>query len=390
MKHTLLFKKATSMLFWSFALLFLLFSGKGYGQVNIIPKLYLPTQNTPSGNSGWTITSAATNNAGTDYWKMLTGSSLVTPAMNFSSYSGITITMSLQSFGTIASNSDKVKIEYFDGTTYSQVGALLATTSTKGNQSVSLPYTYNAAKIRITAPNASATAGARIYSVDITGTAAASAPGAPTIGTITPGNGQLSVAFTAPSSNGGATITDYKCSINGGTYFSLATTASPFVLSGLTNGTSYSVTIKAVNSVGDGAASNSVSSTPRTVPSASTITSITPGNGNLSVAFTSGADGGSAVTNYKYSLNGGSSFTAFSPAQTTSPVSISGLTNGTTYNVQLVAVNAAGDGAASGTVSGTPFTTPSVVTGFAVTEGNSQLSLAFTPGANGGLSLIHI
>ncbi|MFZ4678806.1 MAG: beta strand repeat-containing protein, partial [Flavobacterium sp.] len=211
-----------------------------------------------------------------------------------------------------------------------------------------------------------------------------SVPGAPTIGTITPGNGQLRVAFTTPSSDGGATITDYKCSINGGAYSSLGTTTSPFVLSTLTNGTAYSITIKAVNSVGDGAASNSVSGTPRTVPSASTITGITPGNGNLSVAFTSGSNGGASVTNYKYSLDGGSSFTAFSPAQTTSPVSISGLTNGTAYNVQLVAVNVAGDGAASNTVSGTPFTTPSAVTGLTVTGGNSQLSLAFSAGANGG------
>ena len=51
----------------------------------------------------------------------------------------------------------------------------------------------------------------------------------------------------------------------------------------------------------------------------------------------------------------GTSFTAFSPTQTTSPVLISGLTNGTTYNVQLVAVNAAGDSSFSTTATGTPF-----------------------------------
>lgn len=42
-----------------------------------------------------------------------------------------------------------------------------------------------------------------------------------------------------------------------------------------------------------------------TAPTAPTITTITPGNGQLSVAFTAGSDGGSAITNYKYSTNGG-------------------------------------------------------------------------------------
>ena len=91
-----------------------------------------------------------------------------------------------------------------------------------------------------------------------------------------------------------------------------------------------------------------------TAPAAPTITGITPGNTSLSVAFTAGADGGSAITNYKYSTDNGSTFTPVSPAATTSPILISGLTNGTTYQVQILAVNAVGDGAASSTVSGTP------------------------------------
>lgn len=91
-----------------------------------------------------------------------------------------------------------------------------------------------------------------------------------------------------------------------------------------------------------------------TVPLAPTINSITPGDGQLSVAFTTGGNGGSAITNYKYSTNGGISFTACSPAQTTSPIIITGLTNGTSYNVQIRAVNAIGDGAATASTAGTP------------------------------------
>ncbi|NBT90547.1 MAG: DUF1533 domain-containing protein, partial [Verrucomicrobia bacterium] len=91
------------------------------------------------------------------------------------------------------------------------------------------------------------------------------------------------------------------------------------------------------------------------VADAPSITSITAGNGQLSVAFTAPAvNGGAAVSNYEYSLNGGSSWTVRSPASTASPLVITGLTNGTTYEVQIRAVNSAGSGSATGTTQGTP------------------------------------
>ena len=88
-----------------------------------------------------------------------------------------------------------------------------------------------------------------------------------------------------------------------------------------------------------------------TPPSAPTSLSATAGNGTATITFTAGANGGSAITNYKYSIDNGATFIAFSPAQTTSPVTITGLTNGTTYSIQLKAVNTAGDGTASSSVS---------------------------------------
>jgi len=92
-------------------------------------------------------------------------------------------------------------------------------------------------------------------------------------------------------------------------------------------------------------------------PLAPTITGITAGDGTLSAAFTApSSDGGAAITNYKYSTDGGSTFTAVSPASTTSPLAISGLTNGTTYQVKILAVNSAGDGTPSTAVAGTPGT----------------------------------
>ncbi len=212
----------------------------------------------------------------------------------------------------------------------------------------------------------------RIDDITVSSTVAATVPAAPTISSITPGNQQLSVAFTA-GSDGGSAITTYKYSTNGGTNWQTrasGTTASPLVIStlstdgttALTNGTSYNIQIRAINAVGDGTATASTAATPRTTPSAPTITSITPGNQQLSVAFTAGSDGGSAITSFKYSTNGGANWQTRSAGTTASPLVIStlstdgttALTNGVSYDIQIRAVNAAGDGTASSTTSGTP------------------------------------
>ncbi len=101
-------------------------------------------------------------------------------------------------------------------------------------------------------------------------TVSATTPAAPAITSITAATAQLSVAFTAPANDGGATITTYQYSLDGGAWVTRAagTTASPLVITGLTNGTTYSVRIRAVNAQGGGAASNSMSGTPVAPPAA--------------------------------------------------------------------------------------------------------------------------
>ena len=82
-------------------------------------------------------------------------------------------------------------------------------------------------------------------------------------------------------------------------------------------------------------------------PMAPTELVATPGNEQVSIAFTPGYDGGSAIINYEYSINADDptpTWTAFDPAVTTSPVTITGLTNGTQYEIALRAVNDIGIG----------------------------------------------
>jgi hypothetical protein len=89
-------------------------------------------------------------------------------------------------------------------------------------------------------------------------------------------------------------------------------------------------------------------------PSAPSDLVATAGDQSASIAFIANFDGGTPITNYLYSIDDGETYTAFSPAQTSSPVSITGLTNGTTYTITLKAVTALGTSTSSDSVSVTP------------------------------------
>ena len=162
---------------------------------------------------------------------------------------------------------------------------------------------------------------------------------APTITSITPSSGQLSVAFTAPQTDGGAAISNYQYSIDGGTTWvtpSPVQVNSPFLITGLTNGTTYPVVIRAFNGKA-GVSSNLVSGT--TPLSAPTISAVA-GNANATITVTAGA--GATPTSYLVTALNNSGVALAGPitctvtAPSTSCV-ISGLTNNTAYKFSAVA-----------------------------------------------------
>jgi phosphatidylethanolamine-binding protein (PEBP) family uncharacterized protein len=113
-------------------------------------------------------------------------------------------------------------------------------------------------------------------------------PGAPTGVSVSAGNAAATITFTAPASNGGATITGYTVSCTGGGATRTANgTASPITVSSLTNGVVYSCSVSATNSAGLGAPSNSVTVTP----SAGTV-------GSFSLTSPVGQEGGSMAADY--------------------------------------------------------------------------------------------
>ena len=164
------------------------------------------------------------------------------------------------------------------------------------------------------------------------------------------GSGSVSISFT-PGSNGGDTISNYQYSIDAGATFTPLNPVdgiTPVTIDGLTNGQTYIIELKAVNSVGAGIASSSVEYTASGLPDVPTsLTWVDSYNGNITVSFTPGSNQGSTITNYLYSLDNGNTYTAFSPPQTGSSVYITGLTNRTQYNIELKAVNANGQSTTS-------------------------------------------
>jgi len=85
-------------------------------------------------------------------------------------------------------------------------------------------------------------------------------PNAPTIGTATGGDAQASVAFTAPANVGGSTITAYYA-VSNPSQITVSGSSSPITVTGLSNGTSYTFSVWALNSYGPSpfsSASNSV------------------------------------------------------------------------------------------------------------------------------------
>lgn len=139
-----------------------------------------------------------------------------------------------------------------------------------------------------------------------------------------------------------------------------------------------------MNSVGAGPASAPTSIVVRSTPEAPEVTGVVAGDGQLSVAFAAGADGGSPITGYEYSTDGGVSWRTRGSGTTASPLVIataSGtgntLTNGRIYTVQIHALDE-GAGAASPPTLAAPLGTPDAPTGVVVRGGDRSLTVEFT------------
>ena len=111
-------------------------------------------------------------------------------------------------------------------------------------------------------------------------------PGSPTITGVTAGNAQVTVAFNAPAYTGKSSVT-YTATSSPGS-FTASGSSSPLVVTGLTNGTSYTFTVRANGSSGVNSAASSASS------SVSPVVPVTP---NVEYVVVAGGGGGGSGGN---------------------------------------------------------------------------------------------
>ena len=183
-------------------------------------------------------------------------------------------------------------------------------------------------------------------------------PGAPTLSTVTPASTQATLSWVAPSSDGNGAITDYVVQYKVGSSwvpFVDGTSTNTFaVITGLTNGTTYSFRIAAVNSAGQGAYSNVINAVPATVPGAATALAANKSGTSATLTWAApGSNGGSAITDYRvqFKLSSDPSWSTFADAVTASTgATVTGLVSASTYDFQVTTKNAAGFGNSVSTV----------------------------------------
>jgi chitodextrinase len=182
-------------------------------------------------------------------------------------------------------------------------------------------------------------------------------PGADIVGPSIPGNLQgvpisgtaVSMTWSPSTDTGGSGLAGYRV-FRGGAHIGSPTVAS-FMDSSLTPATTYSYRVLAF----DGAGNSSDLSTQISVTTLDTLGPNAPGvptfaaiTGSSATASWTAAWDNVGVVGYRYSLNGGSSWTNVGSALS---VSLSGLVIGTTYTVYVQAVDAVGNWGSSSSAS---------------------------------------
>lgn len=212
-------------------------------------------------------------------------------------------------------------------------------------------------------------------------------PSAPTITGISRGVGALVVEFSAAGANG-SSLLRYDVALDGGAWVATdpVLPSGSFTVDGLDDDTSYSITLRAVNDVGEGAGSAGVSGTTAAVPGAPTVTAVTAGDERLTVAWDAPAANGSAiVATTVTAAPGGATCTAVAPATS---CDVTGLTNGTSYTVTATATNGVGEGEASApSAAASPLGLPLAPVITAVRSGARSLTVEFDAADGNGATI---
>jgi len=165
-----------------------------------------------------------------------------------------------------------------------------------------------------------------------------STPTAPTVVLTRVGDSSATITFT-PGGDGGSPIVKYQYKINDGTWTEAARFTSPFTITRLTNFTTYSIRIRAVNAVGNGATSAAVRVRP--MLTGPTITSAVALNRtSIHVEFSTLMPAGGTVSGYTVTAYRKNTTTTAAACNTTNQVhacNLTKLTAGTEYDIRVKA-----------------------------------------------------
>jgi titin len=249
-------------------------------------------------------------------------------------------------------------------------------------------------KLKDVQPGAGADAG---QSIVVSNFSPLAIPSGPAALTATPGNGQVSLSWTAPGYTGTSAVQSYNIyrSLVAGSQGSLINSVSAatttYIDTGLTNGNQYYYQVTAVNSSGESAASNQAAAD--TFPGAPTGLQATAGTSQIQLSWTAPIDGNVPTTGYNVyrATSSAGPFNMINPGPIgTTSYSDNTAAAGTLYYYQVTAVNAGGEGPASNQASAEIITAPDAPTGLTATPGpgKGQISLNWTAPANNGGSPI--
>lgn len=209
-------------------------------------------------------------------------------------------------------------------------------------------------------------------------------------------SGQVTINWSAPASNGGASITNYKVyrGVTSGGETLLTTLSNVLTITdtGLTNNALYYYKISAVNSVGESALSTEVSAIPGQTPTGTvTVSNYTSGNYvGATYDITGTFNSNTTATSCNYSTNGGTTWlsspapTGTLPNYTCAKSGVSAIDN-TVYNITMRMTNSIGPGATPSITKTGDTTGPSIAIDWpdTVWTATSPLTVTLTPTDSG-------
>jgi hypothetical protein len=282
------------------------------------------------------------------------------------------------------------------GATKAVQGATAATATVTGlTNGVSYTFTVTATSALGTSPPSSAT-GAVVP---------ATKPDPPIGVSATAGNASATVTWTpncstpscgANSYEGSAILSYTVASAPASPLSPMTVTSGTSAMMGqLTNGTSYSFTVTATNSLGSSTASQpSPAIIPQAIPGAPTGVTAVAGADQATVSWTAPNNGGSAITSYEVTSSPDATHSNGVPATVsgTPPATsavVVGLTAGTTYTFTVTATNGNGTGPASSPSSQITLpNVPGAPTAVMATAGVRRAMVSWTAPMNNGGSAV--